>query len=264
MNKGQLIKQLTDKFFLRFHMSFMLSLTVLSGYAVTKGLYALGVTNLTLRYSLSFIASYLVFFLLVRIWLYYIFATRNHSENKENDWDLWDFDTWFISSGKKVPGAFKGGGGKFSGGGASGSFDSAAESKVPLVAAAYVPPVESKSSGFDLPDLDLDLDGDAAPLVVVVLVVGVILMAVGSLFYLVFNAPMIMGEIAFQLALSVGVLKSADRKAGPFSWLETAFSKTWPMALVLLILIIATTLTVNHYKPEITKSSEIKAWILEK
>lgn len=252
MTKGQLIKQLTDKFFLRFHMSLMLSLTVLSGYGSAKLLYILGVTNLTLRYSLSFIISYLVFFLVVRIWLYYIFSTRSSSDG---DWDLWDFDTWFIGTTKKVPKGFSGGGGKFSGGGASSSFE-AAESKAPLM--AVLPPMESKSK-LDLPDLDLG--DDAAPLVVVLLVVGVILVAVGSLFYLVFNAPMVLGEIAFQLALSIGVFKSTDRKAGPFSWLETAFSKTWPMALGILALIMVTTLTVNHYKPEITKSSEIKQWL---
>lgn len=250
--KQKFLKDLADKFFLRFHMSLILTLMVSSGFFSSKILYNLGVENLTLRYSLSFLISYLMFFLCIRIWLFYVFSTR--SENNDS-FDWWDFDLWFKGSRSKAPG-WKSGEGKFSGGGASSSFDKAslAESKMAVIA----PPV-SKSSGLGF---DLDLDADVAPLVVVLLVVGFILIALGSFAYLVFNAPMVLGDVAFQLALSLGILKNEERKSHPFEWMSEAFKKTWGFALVILILIMATTLTINHYKPEITKSSEIKEWLL--
>lgn len=250
----QFIKNLADKFFLRFHMSLILSLTLFSGFLSSRGLYSLGIENLTLRYSLSFLISYLCFFGLIRIWLAYIFSTRKDS----NSWDWLDFDLWFNNSKKSA--SWKAGGGKFSGGGASGSFDKA--STVETKTVAVVPLMDSSSKS--LPDLDLDLDGDSAPLVVVLLVLAVIFIALGSAVYLVFNAPAVLGEIAFQLALSLGVLKNSNRQHNPFEWLNSAFKKTWIMATVVLILIIASTLTINHYKPEITKSQEIKEWIFSK
>src|SRR5690606_15170877 len=134
---------LADKFFLRFHMSLILSLTVACGYLSAKGLYLIGLTNLTARYSLSFLISYGCFFLLIRLWLFYIFATRSHDQEK--DWDWWDFDGWFIGSSKKVAPAYKGSGGGFSGGGASSSFDGPSSPK-PIF--GVMPPV--KDSTFDL------------------------------------------------------------------------------------------------------------------
>lgn len=262
--KNQFLKELTDKFFLRFHMSLILSLVVMSGFFSSKALYYLGVTNLTLRYTLSFLISYACFFLFVRIWLWYIFSTR---KDKEESSDFWpDFDFWFFSSGKSKSPSWTGKGGGASGGGASSNFGEKAamvgETKMGAIVA--VPNNSSSdSSGISLPSIDLELD-EGAPLIVALLVIGVILVAICSLLFLVFNAPVVLGEVAFQLALSIGIIKSADRKAHPFEWLSTSFQKTWYFALGILVLIVATTLTINHYNPEITKSSEIKTWILTK
>lgn len=213
----------------------------------SKILYTFGVHDLTIRYSLSFLLAYATFFGLVRLWLWYVFSTRTKAS--EDSWSFLDFDLWFLgSSNTQSAPSWKGQGGEFSGGGASSSFDGP-DTSVSL----------PKSKSFDL---DLDMDGEAAPLIVAILVIGFVLVLLGSAFYFIFNAPMILGEIAFELALGVGILKSKNRKTHPFEWLQTALKKTWLFAFGLLLLIVITTLTIKHFNPEITKSSELKTWIM--
>ena len=254
--KTQYIKELGDRFFLRCHMSLILTAVLLSGFWSSKLLYYLGIHDLTIRYTTSFLISYATFFLCIRLWLWYVVESRK--DKTDSHWDFWDFDLWFKGKSSSSP-SWSGKGGEFSGGGASGSF---ADGKVNAVIPAVVPPSSSSSSSSSLfKDFDLDI-GEGAPLVVVLLVLTLLLSALIATAYFVFNAPAILGEIAFQLALSLGVLKSADRKVHPFEWMTMAFKKTWMMAVVILVLICCTTLTIKHYRPDITKSSEIKEWIL--
>lgn len=248
------MKELTDKFFLRFHMSLILTLVVMTGFWSSKLLYLMGLENMTLRYSLSFLLSYASFFAFIKIWLWYVFTTR---DNQETSWNLLDFDLWFLGSKKSGP-SWGGKGGNFSGGGASSSFDksSGVESKASGFM-NFSSKGSSKASSF-VPDLD-----EGAPFVVAFLIIACVFVLLGSALYFVFNAPMILGEIAFELALGIGILKSNTRTSHPFEWMNSAFKKTWLFALGLLILVMTTTLTIHYFKPEITKSSEVKTWLWE-
>src|ERR1035441_3306484 len=67
----QLERQIAHDYFVRFHMSVILAAVISSGVLTSKGLMILGV-SLTLRYPISVLASYCVFLLLVRVWIWYV------------------------------------------------------------------------------------------------------------------------------------------------------------------------------------------------
>ena len=64
--------QLEKRFWLRWHMFLILAATIASGFAVNVALHHLLQVGMALRYPLSVVASYGVFFLIMRGWLSYI------------------------------------------------------------------------------------------------------------------------------------------------------------------------------------------------
>ena len=61
-------------YFVRFHMSLILSAVMASGLHASKALLMAGVFYLPVRYALAVLTSYLVFLLMVRLWVWYIVA----------------------------------------------------------------------------------------------------------------------------------------------------------------------------------------------
>jgi len=104
-------------------MSLILIATALSGLLATKVLLLLNVKEMLVRYPLAVIFSYLVFFVLIKIWLWYVSFSASGRENStvENVLDaIGDVPVDFPSGGG---GSFGFGGGSSGGGGASASFD---------------------------------------------------------------------------------------------------------------------------------------------
>lgn len=252
--KERFISSLTNSFFLRFHMSLILSIVLFSGFLSSRLFYYWGLENLTMRYSLSFLVSYFIFFLLIKIWLVYIFSSSTDSSINFND--SW-FDFWPFTLGKSN--GWSGSGGKSSGGGSSDSWDN--PSSKAQVASIIGSQSSSSSKEFSL-DID-DLGKDSAPLVVILLLLAIVLFSVGILLYLVFNAPMVMGDIAFQVALSIGVLKDSSRQNNPINWLSKAFEKTFWIAGIILLLIVVSTLVINYFNPDIHRSQELVEWVFK-
>src|SRR5947209_3653015 len=65
-------KRIVHAYFVRFHMSLILTAVIASGVLTSKGLLELGLHSLRLRYPVAVLASYLVFLLLVRVWIWYV------------------------------------------------------------------------------------------------------------------------------------------------------------------------------------------------
>ena len=65
-------RRLTQRFFLRWHMVAILACVLLSGVVASALLLHLGLRSMPWRYVLAVAGSYLVFFLLIRIWLLYV------------------------------------------------------------------------------------------------------------------------------------------------------------------------------------------------
>lgn len=63
--KHKFIRYIKERFFLRFHMSLIITATALSGLPATTVLLLLNVKEMLVRYPLAVIFSYLVFFVLI-------------------------------------------------------------------------------------------------------------------------------------------------------------------------------------------------------
>jgi uncharacterized membrane protein YgcG len=116
--KQAFLKHFQRQFSLRLHMFAILLATTLSGILLSKVLLILGVVDFRVRYPLSVLFSYLVFFACIRLWLSCI-ASANRAKTSVFDW----LDLPGPSPRGGGGSVFRGGGGQFSGAGASGSFE---------------------------------------------------------------------------------------------------------------------------------------------
>lgn len=217
--------RMARRYSLRFHMSLLLSGVIGSGVLANKALYELGLGSFKWRYPISVIASYLGFFILLRLWL--IYATRRGSRRSpQSSFDAGSGGNGFTDLGVSGGGtsstpsvSFSGGGGKSGGGGASGS---------------WAPSGGGGSSGGGSGG-GLNLGDDAGA--VLVLIAFAILLAVilGGGVYLIFQGPEILGEVLFEAALSTGLIR-ATRKMHQPGWIGGVVRSTWiPFTLVLLV-----------------------------
>ena len=235
LTKERVARWLDARFFVRFHMSLILGATFLAGLGATSLLLMAGVSSLPLRYVIAVCAAYLVFLALIRLWLFYVGADRE----VEVSADGIDF---FYTSASEAGEALTSGGGSFGGGGATGSWGEA----VPAKAA-----VSKSSSGFNF---DLDLDFDA--LLVVVLFIALIASIFVVGIYLIYTAPALLSEAAFEALLTAALLRRAKKIDRP-GWVGTVWRATvWPF---LLIVVLAGGLgwAAKRYCPEATRLRDV-------
>lgn len=242
--KNEFIKTLSQKYFLRLHMTAIITITLLSGLLFSKLAFGLGWTDLTSRYLVGFLFSYMTFLLMIKLWLSYIFQL-----SPTDDPDI--VDDWFLFQTSKNPQmeSWQGKGGSFSGGGNSQSWTGDEEPSTSFV---------GEMAG------DVDADIEAVPLIVIVVLLIIALSAVFAGAYLIVEAPMFLGEIAFQLALSLGIFKVKDRKIHPISWLQQALKKTIIPVICLSVLIVILGQTIKYYNPEINNAKEFISWYQQK
>jgi hypothetical protein len=189
-------------FFLRLHMFFILGATIASGALATKMLPALGVSHLALRYAIAVCAAYLVFIGLIRLWLFYVRMARGgvYFSGEGLDWG----HAW--SSGD-TSGFAATGGSKFGGGGASGSWT---------------------SSTFDF-----DLGGDEWAVVILFVALVLSLLVIGI--YIIYTAPVMLSEVAFEALLAAVLAKRAKQIQRP-GWMGIVWRATvWPFLIVLAL-----------------------------
>jgi hypothetical protein len=229
----RLKKRILHEYFLRLHMSLILTAVVASGVLTSKGLLELGVLSLPFRYPIAVIGSYAVFLGLVRIWIWYV-ARRQESAGRALD----VFNNLGSSGGSGGSGggggaSFRFGGGDSGGGGASGLWEADAQASV-------VPPVSPGASGSSsssswlpsMPDIDLDLGDDGWW---ILLVLGVLVLAIfccGG--YLIWAAPQILPEAACQAVLASTLTRVS--KEHHHGWMGGVFKSTIvPFSIVLLL-----------------------------
>jgi hypothetical protein len=234
---------LTHRYFIRVHMTVMMTLVVLSGLLASRLLFSAGVTHMGIRYPIAVTISYLVFFGLVRLWIAYALRAHRARERAGRGSSSWDVGDLIPSGSVDLPGKsvsavgkLAEGGGRFAGGGSSLSFAegdvAAARPIVPIIPPSSTSSTSSKgsssSSGFSL-----DLDGDGLWLLILfLLLVGAIC---GAGVYLVYQAPAILSEAAFQTVLASGLVKTA-RDAHDPGWMESVLKATIiPFAIVLVL-----------------------------
>lgn len=187
----------------RIQMTLLVCLTGAIGFLTSVLLLHHGMTTLWVRYLISMGVAYLGFLLLLWVW-----AKTRHRDLSDGI-DLPDIGRPGKGGGSKDCG-YEGKGGDFGGGGASGSYH-------PDISAS-----ESSGSGIAevLPN-SLELEELAIPAIVL----GVVIMLVGSSVVVIINAPALFAELLFDGILGASLyrrLRGLDQK----HWVETALRKT--------------------------------------
>jgi hypothetical protein len=226
---------LTHRYFIRLHMTILLALVLLSGILASRLLIVAGVRNMGVRYPIAVVISYLSFFGLVRIWIAYVTRAsrkraRSGSEGSLDVGDVVSGGGSGGSSGSGGGGRWLSGGGRFGGGGSSASFadDAAPRMAAVPIASPAKSGASSSSSGFSI-----DLDGDGLLLLVLFALLVLGICGVGA--YLVYQAPVILSEAAFHVALVPGLVRTARNSHDP-GWIPGVLRATvLPFAIVLAL-----------------------------
>jgi len=245
--KARIQKALQGRFFLRVHMFVILGCTIGAGMLSTRVLHALHFTNMAWRYGIAVASAYAVFLALIRLWLMYVGYCV-----KRTDGDL-DWLSGFNFSGNGFCPSFpssdsdsssavmKAGGGQFGGGGASGSGGEPmpamnASSAAQSTAAVQSSSAESVSAGSSGSGggsgFSLDVDDDLG---LILLVAAVALAIVIAGFWLIWAAPAILGEAAFQAALAAALARRAKKMAHDSSWVGSVVKATVLPFLAVLV-----------------------------
>jgi len=248
------MRQLRERFFLRFHMSLILTATGLSGLAISSILLLMHVDNIIVRYPLTVVCSYLAFFLFVKMWLAYMSASQAVKGSGIDVGGFVDLPVGGSGSDAVVPGFEGGGGGAGGGAGATGSFDG------PALDAVASPSSDAAGSASGIGDAV----GDAASGIfdiddgwVILVAIGAILIAIfGSAIYLIYIAPHILSEAAFDFLLGSSLIKSYRKVSHP-DWMGSVFKDTYKPFLAVLVITAAAAGVIHVYAPEITKISDL-------
>jgi hypothetical protein len=250
---------------LRFHMSLILMATVCAGFLATRILLALNIENVVLRYPLTVIFAYLIFFISVKLWLKYVVPVPATQKAQSNSLDLVDVLPALPISGPSggsfsIGEAFHGGGGEFSGAGASGNFGD--------VQTAFADSGSSVlSGGIDTGGGIGDVAGEAVSsalgdeggvVAVVLFAVLAAIMAVvlGAGVYLVYEAPFILSEAAFEFILAASLVRGT-RRIDSADWIGSVFKTTSIPFIVTLVLATLAGYLMHHYFPDVTRISEL-------
>jgi len=248
-------KHLQRKFSLRMHMFAILMATTLSGALFSKILLLIDVADFRIRYPLSVLFAYLVFFLCIKLWIFCISSSRTESSNA---FDYFDLPIGRISGGRGNS-SIHGGGGQFSGAGASTSFDGqdTAIAEGAVLTVADNTSVNSSSDGIDkatggttgsLGDNNIIV----AAIVLIVLLAAILISAV----YVVYSAPAILSEAAFQGVLVASLMKRT-RTISDKAWVGSIFKATWKPFAVTLVVAISAGFVLHSYFPNAVKLADI-------
>jgi hypothetical protein len=249
-------------------MSLILIATVCSGFLATRIMLALHLENVLVRYPLAVVSAYLVFFLSMKLWLKYVAVSPKRHIIPDNAADLIDVlpdvpGTWPGGGGFPGVEAVHGGGGGFSGGGASGSFDEAfttvADSGTDAVSCGV-------DTGRGIGDAIGDVAGDAlsglgdeggvAAVVVFAVLAALGAVLVGAGLYLVYEAPFILSEAAFEFVLAASLVRGS-RRIDSGDWVGSVFRTTVIPFTVTLALALLAGYLMHHYFPGVTRISEL-------
>ena len=253
---------------LRFHMSLILLATVCSGFLATRIMLALHLENMMLRYPLAVICAYLVFFISVKLWLKYVAPSPVTQKAHSNSPDMLDVLPDMPISGPsngfiRVGEAFRGGGGGFDGGGASGSFREAGavftDSSTDMLSGGI-------DAGGGIGDAVGDVAGEAVSalgdeggivaVVIFAVLAAIMAVVVGAGVYLVYEAPFILSEAAFEFILAAGLVRGT-RRIDSADWMGSVFKTTGiPFSVTLALALLAGYL-MHFYFPDVTRISEL-------
>jgi hypothetical protein len=239
-------ERILHTYFVRCDMSLILAVVIASGIGASKLMLELGLHSLPVRYPLALLFSFLAFLLLIKVWIWYVFC-RNTGGPDLTGVDPGDIQISGGGSGGPNPGTAHFGGGDSGGGGASDSWEDGSQS---FVTSSHSSP--SSGGGGGGSGFDLDLGDDWA---ILLLVVALVLAIAGASGYLIYAAPNILPEAAWQATLAAGLARVA-KPSDPQGWLKGVLrSCAIPFSVVLVFVVALAWVTHNHC-PAAVKLSE--------
>lgn len=252
MNRQKFLNNLKKRFSLRLHMTLILLATSMAGVLASKGMLAIGLHNVAVRYPITVLFAYLVFFAAIKIWLW-LMTDAPGSSSRDSGSNLADLVDIPLPSGGSGQPVFSGAGGTFDGGGASADFGDTFG--------------EMASGTGDalggIGDVAGDVIGGAADdegglvLVIVLGLLAVLLFSVlGAGVFLVWQAPAILAEAAFDAVLAASLVRSSKRMNEP-DWMGSIFKATWKPFTVVLLLSIIAGWAMHHYLPAAPRMMDV-------
>jgi len=246
-SRARLAAALQHRFFLRVHMAAILTGTLLVGLAVTRILFLLHLNVFAIRYGLAVIAAYAAFVGFVKVWLGYIAWCGRKKGRDGDDWfDCLNFSSSGTSSPISSSSSFSGAGGRFGGGGASGSWDDGGESSPKVAVAAAIPTKSSTSSSKS--SSSGGGGDDLGELILILLIIALVVAIIACFVWLVWTAPAILSETAFNAALA-GALTRHAHKASQGDWIGSVMKKTAIPFILILALSVTMGWWAQHYCP---------------
>lgn len=249
-----------EHFSVRLHMTLLLFGVFISGLLFSKVLLELGMRSMWARYLIAVCASYAVFFLLMRIWLWHVTRLPNDRRplpdvDIADPVDLGQMSGDAIQGGasavhKVVDGAVGSHGGDFGGGGATDvwGYQSIASNSVrsSTTSAGASHHGSSSGGGFDL--------GDEAVVLIALALLALAIFGAGA--YLVYAAPEILSEAAFQALLAAGLIK-ASKTMTRQGWMGSVLRATCVPFLVVLLMTGIFGWVAHTYYPYATRLADI-------
>ncbi|HTG00359.1 MAG TPA: hypothetical protein VK654_07195 [Nitrospirota bacterium] len=256
------VRKVRDRFFLRFHMMLILGATILCGVLFSKLLLLAHVHNMVIRYPLAVLLSYAAFFIFVKLWLYYISSSAAGKQDTAGNIvsDLPDLSN--LSASTSEPPVFSGGGGTSGGGGISAAFNGPADAGHQVLSTATVSS-ESSSGAADAAGSALSgiFDGDDG--VVLVAIIVLLAAVVGSSLYLVYDAPHILADAAFNFLLASGLIKRYKTMTQP-EWVGSVFKATWLPFFAVMAIATGVAWFLHSRYPQVTKLSDFFAPLVQR
>lgn len=184
----------------------------------------------------------------MKLWLYYLTEPYKRLRIAENLTDAADAITSIadFSSTESTPN-ITGHGGEFGGGGTSGAW---ADAGSVTEKATTVGDTATEVAGEAVSGLT-----DEGGIILITLIIFLIVLFGGGI-YLIYEAPVIFSEAAFELILATTLIKKAKAIDNP-NWIGSVFRATWPaFALTFVITVIAGWVLIV-YCPQATKITEV-------
>ncbi len=255
---------LGKQFFLHIHMLLILAGTALIGLIASKILLVLNINNIAIRYPLAVIISYGAFFGFMRLWLMYVLPTGKLNGHTVNDAVPHVCNVIPDSSGAveniQSRGTFYGGkGGLSGGGGSSGSFESGVACNNDIAAQeATIDSVQgAEKAGGDVSGKAISGIFDTEEAGVILALLGLLLAVVfGAGLYIVYNAPFILSEAAFNFVLTAGLIKSTKKISNP-DWKGSVFWTTWKPFVIILVFVFLGAIIIHINYPDFQRISQI-------
>ena len=256
------LRKVKDRFFLRFHMVLILGATILCGVLFSKLLLLAHVRNIVIRFPLAVMLSYIAFFIFVKLWLYYISSSEAARQETAGNVlsNLPDLSN--ISASTSNAPVFSGGGGTSGGGGVSSAFTGPVQASDQVLSTASASS-ESSSGIADAAGSAIsgifDSDDGMALVAIIVLLAAI----VGSSLYLVYDAPHILADAAFNFLLASGLIKRYKTMTEP-EWVGSVFKATWLPFFAVLLISTGVAWFLHSRYPQLTKLSELLVPLLNR